>query len=265
MSLIEDHFKLHHPPFPQSAEAVALLHHQSLKDALERLRFALDRDGIALLTAESGCGKSTVLSCLAKDLDATAHLVVYASLSTLNPFSLISSLVAKVGLRPRRFKGETAQELIEHLRGLHKRTLVVIDEAHLLPDASLEDLRLLTGESLDKKSPFALVLAGQPLLRERLAEPQHYALAQRITVRVRLRTLTDSEVALFLDKHLRAAGAKSNLFEPDAVTLVFQHSRGVPRLVQNLGLGALLAAASGGKKLVDADSVQQALLDQEAP
>jgi type II secretory pathway predicted ATPase ExeA len=265
MSLIEDHFKLHHPPFPQSAEASALLNNQSVKDALDRLRFALDRDGIALLTAESGCGKSTVLGCLARDLDATAYLVVYASLSTLGPFSLITSLVAKLGLRPRRFKGETAQDLIAHLRNQQKRALVILDEAHLLPDASLEDLRLLTGESLDKKSPFALVLAGQPLLRERLAEPQHYALAQRVTVRVRLRALTDSEVALFLDKHLRAAGAKSNLFEPDAVTLVFQHSRGVPRLAQNLALGALLAAASGGKKLVDADSVQQALLDQEAP
>jgi type II secretory pathway predicted ATPase ExeA len=263
MSIIEDHFKLHRPPFLQSAEPVALLHHQSLKDALERLRFAVDRDGIALLTAESGCGKSTVLGCLARDLDATAYLVVYASLSTLSPFSLLSSLVAKLGLRARRFKGETAQDLIAHFRGLAKRTVVVIDEAHLLPDSSLEDLRLLTSESLDKKSPFALILAGQPLLRERLAEPQHYALAQRITVRVRLRTLTDSEVALFLDKHMRASGAKSNLFEPDAVTLVFQHSRGIPRLAQNLALGALLAAANGGKKIVDADSVQQALLDQE--
>lgn len=265
MSLIEDHFKLHHPPFPQSAASQALLHHASLKEALDRLRFAIDRDGIALLTAESGCGKSTLLAWLARELDATAFLIVYASLSTLGPFSFLSSLVAKLGLRPRRFKGETAQDLVAHLRGQSKKTLVVVDEAHLLPDQSLEDLRLLTAESLEQRSPFALVLAGQPLLRERLAEPQHYALAQRVTVRVRLRPLTDSDVALFLDKHLRAAGAKSNLFEPDAVTLLFQHSRGIPRLVQNLALGGLLAAASGGKKLVDADCVQQALLEQEGP
>ncbi len=265
MSIVEDHFRLYRPPFPQAAEPAAMLSHQSLKDALDRLRFALDRDGIALLTAESGCGKSTVLGALARDLDPTAYLVVYASLSTLGPFSLLSSLVAKLGLRPRRFKGETAQEFLAHLRGMSKRALVILDEAHLLPDQSLEDLRLLTADSLDKKSPFALVLAGQPMLRERLAEPQHYALAQRITIRVRIRPLTDSEIALFLDKHLRAAGAKSNLFEPDAVTLLFQHSRGIPRLAQNLALGALLAAAGGGKKIVDADSVQQALLEQEAP
>ena len=265
MSVIEDHFRLHRPPFPQTAEPAATLQHAGLKDALDRLRFALERDGIALLTAESGCGKSTLLACLARDLDPTTHLVVYSSLATLGPFSLLATLAAKLGLRSRRFKGETAQELIAHLRGLSKRTVVIADEAHLVPDASLEDLRVLTGDSLDQKSPFALILAGQPLLRERMAEPAHYALAQRIAVRIRLRPLTESELALFLDKHLRAAGATKSLFEPDATTLVFQHSRGIPRLAQNLALGALLAAASGGKKLADADCVSQALLEQEAP
>jgi type II secretory pathway predicted ATPase ExeA len=60
MSFVEEHFKLHRHPFPQAAETAALLHHQGLKEALERLRFSVDRDGIALLSAESGCGKSTV-------------------------------------------------------------------------------------------------------------------------------------------------------------------------------------------------------------
>jgi type II secretory pathway predicted ATPase ExeA len=264
ISPIEEHFKLCRAPFPQVAETVAVFNSQRLRDAIDRLRFAIDRDGIALLTAEPGCGKSTALGCLVRELDPTAYNVVYAALSTLGPFSLLSSLLCKLGLRAKRFKGETAQDLVAHLRGLSKRTVLIIDESHLMPDHSLEDLRLLTGECLDKKSPFALILAGQPLLRERLAEPQHCALAQRITVRVRIGSLTDSDVALFLDKHMRAAGATRVLFEPDAVILIFQHSRGVPRVVQNYALCALLAAASAGKKTVDADCVQQAVLDQEA-
>ncbi len=264
MSIVEDHFKLSGPPFPQSAEPAALLSHQSLRDAVERVRFAIDRDGIALLTAESGCGKSTALGWLARELDPTQYHVVYSAFATLGPFSQLSSLVVKLGLRARRFKGETAQELVAHLRGLSKRTVLILDEAHDLPDASLEDLRLITADSIDKKSPFALVLAGQPLLRERLTEPQHYALAQRITVRARLRPLTESEVALFVDKHMRAAGATRTLFETDSIALIFQHTRGVPRLVQNLALGALLCAAGTNKKSVDQDSVQQALLELDA-
>lgn len=264
MSIIEDHFKLHRPPFPQIADPAMLLHHASLKEAVERLRFAIDRQGIALFTAESGCGKSTVLGCLHRDLDPAKYLVVYSALTSLGPFSLLTSLAAKLSVRARRFKGETAQELLAHLRTGPRRAVLILDEAHRLPDDSLEDLRLLTADSLEHKSPFALVLAGQPLLRERLGEPQHAALEQRLTVRARLRTLTDGDVALFLDKHLRACGASRAVFEPDAVTLLFQHSRGIPRLVQGLALGALLAAASGGSKTVDADCVQRALLDQES-
>ena len=54
------------------------------------------------------------------------------------------------------------------------------------------------------------------------------------------------------------------LFEPDAVTLIFQHSRGVPRLVQGLALGGLLAAAASHRKTVDVEAVQHALREQEA-
>jgi len=264
MSLIEEHFKLHKPPFPQTAEGTAVLHHTGIKEAHERLRFAIDRDGIAVLSGESGCGKSTVLGGIVRDLDPVQYHVVYTSLATLGPFGLLANLVAKLGLRVRRFKSEAAHDLVAHLRGLSKRAVVIIDEAHVMPDKSLEDLRLLTADSVQQKSPFALILAGQPLLRERLSEPQHYALAQRVTVRVRLRPLTDSDVALFLDKHLRACGATKSLFEPDAVLLIFQHSRGIPRLAQALALAALYAAANAGKKNVDADSVQHAVLDMES-
>ena len=135
--------------------------------------------------------------------------------------------------------------------------------APLLPDESLEDLRLLTADAFDRRSPFALVLCGQPRLRERLAEPRHVALAQRIGVRIRLRPLTEGEVGLFIAQHLKAAGAPGTLFDAQATAALFQHTRGVPRLVQNLALGAALAAMAAGNTTVDTVAVQQAVVDLE--
>jgi general secretion pathway protein A len=145
---------------------------------------------------------------LAHSLDAASSHVLAPSLTTVGPFGLIAHLAALCGLRPARFKGTTAGALIAHLRGLPKRTVVLLDESHLLPDDSLEDLRLLTADDLDRRSPFALVLVGQPLLKERLAEPQHYALAQRLGVRLRLRPLNEAELPLFVERHLKAAGSR---------------------------------------------------------
>ena len=261
---LEEHFGLKDVPFPKAASENCLLRYPPLLESVERLRFAVSRDSPALLVAESGCGKSTTTRFFARSLDAASYNVLYVCLTTVKPFGFVSQIAAATGLRPGRFKGQIAASLIAHLRSLPRRTVLLVDEAHLLPDDSLEDLRLLTADDFDRNSPFALVLTGQPLLRDRLAEPQHYALAQRIGVRLRLRPLNESELPLFLDKHMKASGARSNPFEPDAVAVIFHHSRGVPRLVQNIALDALLVAMAAGKKGVDASSVQQAVVDQEA-
>jgi type II secretory pathway predicted ATPase ExeA len=261
---LQEHFGLQEVPFPKAASEACLLRHPPLLDTLERLRFAVDRDTIALLAAESGCGKSTVASLFARALDAASYLVLYICLTTVKPFGFVSQIASATGLRPGRFKAETVASLIAHLRGLPKKVVLLVDEAHLLPDDSLQDLRLLTTDDFDRKSPFALVLVGQPILRDRLAEPHHYSLAQRIGVRLRLRPLNEAEILLFLDKHMKAAGARSNHFEPNATAVVFHHSRGIPRLVQNIALEALFAAMAAGKKTVDAAAVQQAVVDMEA-
>ena len=263
MTTLQEQFGFTQQPFPRVPPEDAILRHKGLEEVIAKLNFALERDTIALLVAESGCGKSTALSLFAKALEPAGHQIVALSLTTLGPFSLIAAIATALGLKPKRFKGDTAAALLNHLRNLPRRTVIIADEAHLLPDASLEDLRLLTADEFDQKSPFAIILCGQPLLRERLAEPRHYALTQRIGVRIRLRPLTEAEVGLFIALHLKAAGATHAVFDPQATAAMFQHTRGIPRLVQNLALGSALAAMAAGKATVDAVSVQQAMVDLE--
>jgi type II secretory pathway predicted ATPase ExeA len=98
------------------------------------------------------------LSLFIKSLDNANYQILATSLTTLGPFSFIAHLAALLGLPGKRFKGETAASLLAHFRSQPKRTLVLVDEAHLLPDSSLEDLRLLTADDLDRKSPFTLIL-----------------------------------------------------------------------------------------------------------
>jgi general secretion pathway protein A len=262
---LEEYFHLSRPPFPRAAHQDCLLLTPGLEHVIDRLLFAIGRDTIALLIAESGCGKSTALSLLAHRLDAPSYFIISTSLTTLAPFSFLALLAQSSGLPSRRFKGETAAALLRHLRTLQKRTVILVDEAHLLPDACLEDLRLLSTDHLDQSCPFCLVLVGQPLLRDRLAEPAHYALWQRIGVKERLRPLTDHQVGTFLLRHLAAAGAgTAPIFEPQAVAEIFHHSRGIPRLIQNLALDSMLVAMAADSKTVDAQAVGHAVVDREA-
>jgi type II secretory pathway predicted ATPase ExeA len=261
---LEEYFELSTPPFPKAANDKTLLINSAMEKVQGRLRFAVERDTLAMVIAESGCGKSTALACFAKSFDAATYNVMATSLTTLAPFSFISHLATTIGLCGRRFKGEAAAALLRHLRSLPKRTILLVDEAHLLPNSSLEDLRLLTADDMDRRSPFALILVGQPLLRDRIAEPQHYALWQRIGVRLQLRPFNEQEVTEFLARQMKAAGCrKKQVFEIGALTEIFRHSRGIPRLVQNIALQAMLAAMEAQKSTVDAEAVQTAIVDMD--
>src|SRR3990172_8612458 len=80
-----------------------------------------------------------------------------------------------------------------------KQEILVLDEAHRLPRESLNELRLISNLDFDRTPPFTLILAGQPPLRERLAEPNLASLWQRLPLRASLSPLSDRETVDYLD------------------------------------------------------------------
>jgi type II secretory pathway predicted ATPase ExeA len=266
MSQLLDHFGLKRHPFARSAAKDGLLRHRGFEEALGRLRFTVELDGIAILIAEAGCGKSLLLGELAGEQQRDGWMVHYFAHSTVGPFSLVNVLARKAGINPLRSRGETAVALSDHLMADERKHLLVLDEAHELPDDTIEDLRLLTITDFDRKSPFLLLLAGHPALDDRLAEPTHHALDQRVTTVARLSPLSLDETRDYLHCRLVAAGAgKQPVYEEGAIDAVFDTSGGVPRRINNIATSALIVAASRGRRLVTEQDVHDARLDRGRP
>ena len=237
--------------------------HRGFREGLDRLRYTVELAAIAALIAEPGCGKSLLLGQLADELQSQGWVVHYFAHATIGPFGLINVLARKVGIPPRRSRGETASEILTSLLADQRKHLLVVDEAHQMPDATLEDLRLLTIADFDRKSPFILLIAGQPTLDDRLAEPTHHALDQRITTFARLLPLSLDETTEYLRHRLDAVGAKGQpIFEPGAIDKLFDASAGIPRRINTLATGALIVAAARGRQLVSAQDVEDAKLDR---
>lgn len=267
MSQLLSHYGFKYHPFARHTPAEALFRHRGFEEALGRLRFCVELDSIATLLAEAGCGKSVLLGQLADELQRDGVVVHYFAHCSTGPFGLISVLARKNGIVPKRSRAETASYLIDKLIDDQRRHLLVIDEAHDLPDASLEDIRLLTITDFDRKSPFVLLLAGQPALDDRLAEPTHHALDQRITTVARLCALSDSESREYINTRLTAAGANKKLpvMEDSAIDAIFEASGGVPRRINAIATSALIVAAARQRRIVCAQDVHDALLDRGRP
>lgn len=139
--------------------------------------------------------------------------------------------------------------------------MLVLDEAHLLSVDVLEELRLLTNADMDSRSPFACLLVGQPTLRRRIKLGTFAALDQRIALRYAMSGMTDAETKTYLSHHLQLAGRSDTLFSDDAIALVHQVSRGLPRAVNNLAVQALIAAFASNKSIVDESSARAAVTE----
>jgi MSHA biogenesis protein MshM len=264
MNRLLQHFGLTSNPFQRNTSKDALYRHRGFEEALERLRLTVELDGIAALFAESGCGKSLLLGHLAEEVQHQGWAVHYFAHSTVGPFSLVNVLARKAGVAPCRSRGETAVLLSETLLADERKHLLVLDEAHELPDDTLEDVRLLTIADFDRKSPFLLLLAGRPTLDERLADPANHALDQRVTTIARLLPLSLDETRAYLLQRVTAAGQKKTqpLFDDGAEEAIHDASSGVPRRINQYATGAMIVAAARQRRIVSAQDVQDARIDR---
>jgi general secretion pathway protein A len=257
------HFRLTENPFGKNASPSAVHLHRGFVEAKERIRFTIELDGASALVAESGCGKSLLLGHVAADHQKLKGVVHYFAHATVGPFGLINVLARKLGLSPRRSRAETAQSVCAFMLDDERKHLLVLDEAHIMPDDTLEDVRLLANADFDRKSPFVLILAGHTSLDDRLCEPTHHALDQRITTVARLAPLSLEETRDYVKLRLAACGARAQpLFDDDAVSALFDASAGVPRRINRLATAALIVAASRKKQLICAQDVLDARLDR---
>ena len=87
------------------------------------------------------------------------------------------------------------------------------------------------------------------------------ALDQRIAVRYTIGGLTPAETTSYVQHHLALAGRSDTLFSDDAVALIHEVSRGLPRQVNNLAISALIAAFAANKAIVDESAARAAVAE----
>jgi general secretion pathway protein A len=270
--IYEAFYGLTEQPFAISTDPKFLFmsasHHCGYEELLAGLR---RREGLLLLTGETGTGKTTLCRALIQALgDRTFSAII------LNPY-MSGAEVLRVILRDFGFvsreeirRGALAQadvpQLLDALEGFLRALLpigshavVVIDEAQSLPPEVLDQIRLLTAFEQDGQRLVQVMLVGQPQLLVTLKTEPMYALNERLTRRVVLSPLPPDEVEQYIRHRLEVAGAGDSVsFDPDAARLVADLSRGLPRRVNVLCDRALQEGRIEGAAAITADIVKQA-------
>lgn len=258
------HYGFTRMPFGREVPPSSLFRSAAHSEAVARLTWLIDERGLGVLTGEVGAGKTVAARAAVASLEPSRFSVVYAPNPTIGR-GLLSLLVTTLGGIPRFQRAALIPQAAEALataeseRG--RQVLMLVDEAHLLDQEQLEDLRMLTNSELDSHSPLAIVLIGQPTLRRRLRQGALAAIDQRITLRVHLEGMDLTQSIAYIRHHLGLAGRSDILFSDDAVAVIHQASRGLPRSLNNLALQALVATFAAGKAIVDQAAAKMAVVE----
>lgn len=259
------HFGLTRTPFSKAIAASDLFGRDAHAEAVARINFCVAESALGVLVGDVGAGKTVAVRAAVANLDPTSHHVVYVANPAFGTRGLYVTIVSALGGVPRFHKAEVMAQAASLLAAeeaeRHRRVVLVIDEAHLLTAAQLEELRLLTNADMDSASPFAGILVGQPMLSRYLRMGVFAALDQRIATRFSLRPMDLAESANYLRHHLALAGRTDPLIADDAVARLHRAANGLPRALNNAAVAALIAAASAGKALVDDACARKAVAE----
>lgn len=211
--------------------------------AVARLLYAVrEQQGDAVLCGPGGTGVSTVVACVANELQSAGQNVV-----CVNGHDLVHD--------SQRF---VAGQAVDHqfFAGLERsgekaaQSALIIDDGHVGDAARLAHFVVLVRVSLPA---VAVLLAGRGRLLSLVAREQ--ALQERVLLRAVLPSWSLRETSAFVKGQFKAAGV--SVSDDTVVVTIHEIAAGIPQVVVRLVETALLVAAMHPAHSLGRDDVEQ--------
>jgi type II secretory pathway predicted ATPase ExeA len=232
-------------PFSPELPGEGLLVTPRIEHFAWRVEQLVQEGGFALITGESGTGKSVALRILAGRLqalrDVTVGVIERPQSKTADFYRELGDLFA-VKLQPHnRWGGFKAlrERWKSHIASARLRPVLLVDEAQEMSPEVLGELRILSSADFDATSLVTVVLAGDGRLLERLRQEDLVPLSTRIRVRL-VTEAAPREELLELLRHALSRAGNASLMTAELMEVLVDHSAGNYRSLMIMG-GDLLA------------------------
>ncbi len=239
------------------------------REALAILRYGiLDNKGFLLLTGDVGTGKTTLINTL---LGSLGPEVICATIPdpSLKKLDMLNYIAATFGM-DIEFKSKGA--FLSHFRKFllkanknGKKVLLIIDEAQLLNQEMLEEIRLLSNIEKSDTKLINIFFIGQNEFNKILNRPQNRAVRQRMTLNYNLAPLTPEETERYICHRLQVAGTQEVIFEKSAIQEIFLYSGGFPRRINILCDHALLSGYVKEQRRIDSTIISDCAKELKIP
>jgi len=267
----EAFYGLNEAPFTLAPDPRFLYHCDSYDRVAQHVLDAIRRrDGIAVLTGDTGVGKTTLCRVVMEQLDRRT-LTSFVANPSVTPEALIRNVLVDFGVastadvRTGRLSKASRDDLKSGLRDflyslapLQAFAVIIIDEAQSLSEELLKEIGALADTGGEEQLLQILVVGEPPLLRT-LSRSSLRSTFGRVSVRAALGSLAADEVGGYIAHRLQVAGASPRLeFQAAAIERLHELSGGNPRTINRIADRALSRGHARSAKTIGANIVQAA-------
>ena len=234
------------------------------RQCINRFNYLKEIKGIGLFIGESGYGKTYTIRQFIKSLNKDLYKVIYISaqkdMSVFDFFKILSdNLSLDIGAC---YKSDIYMNIQKEIKRItlkdRVQIVIIIDDAHLLTREILLNFKLFYDFDMDSKDYLALMLVGQPDLKQEISKNIHIALKQRIIVNYTFEGLERDEVKRYITSRLNIANVNHELFEPEAYNALYAASKSSPRRLNTLIINCLMLSFQNSLKTINSDIVMKA-------
>jgi len=238
-------------------------------EALERLEIALRlRRGLNLIIGDVGSGKTTLARVLLQNFVEEDYFQFYLILDPVfrSEFQFLRYLVDMLGAAPRGRSTLDYRNALEAFL-LHagveegKVVVLVIDEGQKLTPAYIETIRTLLNFETNEHKLLQVIILGQLELLPKIRRKRNFM--DRINISYMINHLSYADTQAMIRFRLDMAGYKGpELFTPEAMALIYDHSKGSPRKITLLCHHALESLIMRDRTVVEPDIIQDLITSE---
>jgi type II secretory pathway predicted ATPase ExeA len=231
-------------PFSPELPNDALLTTAKIDSFAWRVEQLVQEGGFALISGESGTGKSVALRIVAQRLATLRDVmvgVVERPQSKSADFYRELGDIFSVKLRPsNRWGGFRAlrERWRAHVASTRIKPVLLVDEAQEMDPAVLSELRILASSDFDSTSLLTVILSGDGRLLELLRHEDLIPLGTRIRTRLHTEPASREELLTLLTHALSKAG-NATLMTPQLRDTLVDHAAGNYRVLMTMGADLL--------------------------
>jgi len=231
-------------------------------EALSNMVYVInERKGFAAITGEIGSGKTILSRKLINQLSENVEIGLIPN-TCLRDEEFLKAICEEFKIT---ISDSSEASLLSSINNFlltslaqDKNVVLIVDEAQNLSLSTLEKIRMLSNLETEKEKLIQILLLGQTELKDILKQPKAEQIRQRINVWFHLKPLSYSESVKYIKFRLNIAGNPlGEIFTEDSILVVFELSKGVPRIINTICDNALLVAYVRGTKKINSSIITE--------